>query len=66
MSGFVIGNLGYIPEEDEFPSFSYKNLDFTVVSHNNKIITKVKMKINPKEDIDHDEEKEEEKDRDDE
>ncbi len=66
MSGFVIGNLGYIPEEDEFPSFSYKNLDFTVVSHNNKIITKVKMKIHPKEDIDHDEEKEEEKDRDDE
>ena len=47
LSGFVIGNLGEIPEEDEHPSFTFERLHFTVEESNEKIITTVRVKILP-------------------
>lgn len=47
ISGFVIGILGEIPEEDEHPSFEYERLHFTVENSNEKIITSVLVKILP-------------------
>ena len=45
ISGFVIGMLGEIPEEDEHPSFFFRNIHFTVESSNEKIVTSVLVKI---------------------
>lgn len=47
LSGFVIGMLGEIPEEDEHPTFTYERLQFTVEQSNEKIITSVLVKILP-------------------
>ncbi len=47
LSGFVIGNLGEIPEEDEHPEFTYGRLHFTVEESNEKIIVAVRVKVLP-------------------
>ncbi|MBQ2307885.1 MAG: CBS domain-containing protein, partial [Clostridia bacterium] len=43
VSGFVIGLLGKIPEEDTHPEADYENLHFTVESSNDKIITQLRI-----------------------
>ena len=43
MSGFVIGLLGKIPEENTHPEADYENLHFTVESSNDKIITQLRI-----------------------
>ncbi len=45
ISGFVIGNLGSIPDENTHPSFEYEGLRFTVEGNNEKRITLVKMEF---------------------
>ncbi|MBP5730540.1 MAG: HlyC/CorC family transporter, partial [Clostridia bacterium] len=45
VSGFVIGLLGKIPEEDTHPEADYKELHFTVESSNDKIITQLRIDI---------------------
>ena len=45
MSGFVIGLLGKIPEEDTHPETDYENLHFTVESSNDKIITQLRLEL---------------------
>ncbi|MFX3623629.1 MAG: hemolysin family protein [Ectobacillus sp.] len=45
LSGFVIGQLGYIPGEAEQPSVAYKNLLFTVDKMEDKRIMKVKVEV---------------------
>ncbi len=47
ISGFVIGILGEIPEENSHPNFEYENLLFTVEGNNEKIITSVRVKRLP-------------------
>ncbi|RFU60476.1 hemolysin family protein [Peribacillus glennii] len=50
LSGFVIGQLGYIPAVDEQPSIEYENIRFTVAEMNDKRIMKVKVNVPVKED----------------
>jgi putative hemolysin len=45
ISGFVIGNLGSIPDENTHPSFEYEGMRFTVEGNNEKRITLVKMEL---------------------
>lgn len=47
LSGFVIGMLGEIPEENEHPEFIYERLQFTVEESNEKIITAVHVTLLP-------------------
>ena len=56
LSGFVIGNLGEIPEENEHPEFTYDRLRFVVEESNEKIITSVRVEILPPQSIDETEE----------
>lgn len=46
LAGFIISNLGYIPKENEFPTITYKNLEFKVEKVSNKRIIRVLLKIN--------------------
>ncbi len=48
ISGFVIGELGGIPDEDSHPVFQYEGLQFQVEKNNEKIITSVKVTKLPK------------------
>lgn len=50
LSGFVIGQLGYIPSRDEHPTVEYKNFIFCVDEMDDKRI--IKIKVNVKEDSD--------------
>ena len=52
ISGFVIGMLGEIPEEDTHPEFTYENIKFTVLESTKKIVTSVKIEILEKENED--------------
>jgi putative hemolysin len=45
ISGFVIGQLGYIPSSDEQPVVEYKNLVFSVDEMMDKRIMKVKVSL---------------------
>ncbi|MDD5602896.1 MAG: hemolysin family protein [Eubacteriales bacterium] len=48
LSGFLVGQLGRIPEQDEKPVVEYENIIFTVESLDEKRIAKVKvMKTDP-------------------
>ncbi len=46
ISGFVIGQLGYIPTPDEKPYVIYENIVFTVEKMKNKRIMKIKITVN--------------------
>lgn len=48
ISGFVIGELGGIPEEDTHPTFEYDGLQFQVEETNEKIVTVVRVTKLPK------------------
>lgn len=43
LSGFVIGKLGYIPDEDQHPEFEYEVWKFKVETASEKIISTVKV-----------------------
>lgn len=45
LSGFMIGQLGYIPGVDERPAIEYKNIIFAVEEMNDRRIVKVKVTI---------------------
>ncbi|PLR75322.1 HlyC/CorC family transporter [Bacillus sp. V3-13] len=45
LSGFVIGQLGYIPAVEEQPSIEAENIVFTVVEMDDKRIMKVKVEV---------------------
>jgi putative hemolysin len=50
LSGFVIGQLGYIPVEDgQHPSVEYENITFTVEKANDRRIIQVRVTINEEE-----------------
>ncbi|PLT33404.1 hemolysin family protein [Bacillus sp. V5-8f] len=49
LSGFVIGQLGYIPVGDVHPSIEYEDITFTVAEMNDKRIMKVKVSVQEKE-----------------
>ena len=44
VSGFIIGIIGKIPEENEHVSFNYGKYNFTVSTYTNSVIDKVKIK----------------------
>ncbi|MFD2445444.1 hemolysin family protein [Bacillus sp. CGMCC 1.16607] len=48
LSGFVIGQLGYIPVGSDHPSIEYENLTFAVEEMNDLRIMKVKVTVNEK------------------
>jgi putative hemolysin len=43
LNGFVLSELGYLPDESEHPSFVYDSWNFEVLSTNEKVITKIKV-----------------------
>lgn len=43
VTGFIIGELGNIPEEGEHPTFNYDGLTFHVLEVDDKRVTKVKV-----------------------
>ncbi len=45
LSGFVMGQLGYIPSREEHPTVEYKNFIFTVEEMDDKRIIKVKVAL---------------------
>ncbi len=45
MSGFIVSLLGRIPNENENPTVSYKNISFTVLLTEDMCISKIKAKI---------------------
>ncbi|HHY72078.1 MAG TPA: HlyC/CorC family transporter [Bacillus bacterium] len=45
LSGFMIGQLGYIPAVHERPVIEYKNIEFAVKEMNNRRIIKVKVSV---------------------
>lgn len=45
LSGFMIGQLGYIPGVDERPAIEYKNIIFAVEEMNDRRIVKVKVSV---------------------
>jgi putative hemolysin len=45
LSGFMIGQLGYIPKVEEQPEIEYKNILFTVDEMNDERIVKVRVKV---------------------
>ena len=47
ISGFAVDMLGEIPEEGTHPAFVYKNMKFTVLESNQKLITSLKLIILP-------------------
>ena len=49
VTGFIIGELGNIPEEGEHPTFDYEGLNFLVLEVDEKRITKVRVTPLPKE-----------------
>lgn len=51
LSGFVIGELGYIPNKDEKPTVEYKNIVFYVEEMDEKRILKVKVIVIVKEPV---------------
>jgi len=50
IAGFVISELGYLPQEGEHPEIHYKNLRFVVEEVEDKRIAAVKVEILPRED----------------
>lgn len=46
LSGFVLSELGYFPNEDERPTVMYHNVSFTVEEIFEKRITKIKVNMN--------------------
>lgn len=46
LSGFMIGQLGYIPGVEERPAIEYKDIIFAVEEMNDRRIVKVKVSIN--------------------
>ncbi|TWI54073.1 hemolysin family protein [Halalkalibacter nanhaiisediminis] len=50
LSGFVIGQLGYIPSRDQHPTVEYKNFIFSVDEMDDKRIIQIKVSV--KEDVD--------------
>src|SRR5690606_13139378 len=46
LSGFVIGQLGYIPPGDELPEIDYKNHTFKVLEMDEKRILRIKVILN--------------------
>ena len=45
LSGFLIGLLGEIPEENTHPAIKYNNITFTVENSNDKVIILIKVSI---------------------
>lgn len=45
LGGFIIDELGYIPEKREKPSIEYGNIEFTVLEMDKKRIKKVKVRL---------------------
>ncbi|WP_246946079.1 hemolysin family protein [Bacillus pinisoli] len=45
LSGFLLGQLGYIPKENERPVTKYKNITFAVKQMDHKSITKIKVSV---------------------
>jgi putative hemolysin len=50
VAGFVIRQLGYLPQEGETPEIEYQGLRFTVEAMEDRRITTLRVEINPKED----------------
>ncbi|WP_409304218.1 hemolysin family protein [Peribacillus sp. SCS-155] len=46
LSGFVIGQLGYIPNNDETPSIEFENVTFKVEEMDDRRILKLRVNIN--------------------
>ncbi|MBP5313172.1 MAG: HlyC/CorC family transporter [Clostridia bacterium] len=47
LNGFAVDMLGEIPDEGTHPEFMYKNMKFTVLESNKKLITSIKLEILP-------------------
>ncbi len=47
LSGFVVGLLGRIPEEDDLPTLSYANMQIKVLSMDEKRISKLEVTVLP-------------------
>ena len=52
VTGFIIGELGNIPEEGEHPTFDYEGLTFLVLEVDEKRVTKVRVVPTPEADED--------------
>lgn len=61
LGGFIISELGFLPEDGEMNTVEYNGIEFTVLNVEDRRIGKVKVQILPKEETD-EEEKENEKD----
>ncbi|NSL52522.1 hemolysin family protein [Calidifontibacillus erzurumensis] len=51
LSGFIIGQLGYIPSVEERPAIEYQNVIFAVEEMNDRRIAKVKVSIKKPESV---------------
>jgi putative hemolysin len=47
MSGFVIGLLGRIPDEDDLPTLTYANMQIKVLAMDEKRISKLEITVLP-------------------
>lgn len=47
LAGFIIAQLGFLPEDGKFDTVEYENLKFTVLSVEDRRIDKVKIEITP-------------------
>lgn len=56
LAGFIIKNLGFLPEEGELYEVLYENLKFTVLEVEDRRIEKVRVEISPVEDEDDEDE----------
>ena len=46
MGGFIVDLIGHIPNNDETPTVTYQDVQFTVLSTKDKSISKIKAVIN--------------------
>ncbi len=57
LAGFIIKNLGFLPQEGEIYEVIYENLKFTVLEVEERRIEKVRVEISPVEEDDEEEER---------
>lgn len=55
LAGFLIAQLGYLPQDGDMDVVEYKNIKFTVLSVEERRIAKVKIEITPVEEPENDE-----------
>ena len=51
LAGYIVSTLGRIPTENEHPTVTFENAEFTVEQVSDRRITKVRVVKNPEDDV---------------